>query len=118
MGVDVPAAAECGQVNDGSRLRNNFLERLKPLCRSQPISGLKPRPLKTAAGGSYFVGTTGGVAGATDDAASGAASAAFTAGEILSALASSWLTCQSWKSVRRPLKPGMPVRRMPFVAFQ
>jgi len=44
--------------------------------------------------------------------------ATFTEGGTLSALARSWLTCQSWESVRRPLKLGMPVRRMPFSASQ
>ena len=44
--------------------------------------------------------------------------AAFTAGEILSELASKTLTCHNWVSFRCALNPGMPERRMPFLAFQ
>ena len=45
-------------------------------------------------------------------------SALLTEAGILSALASNWLTCHSWVSVNRPLKPGIPVMRIPFCAFQ
>ena len=48
----------------------------------------------------------------------GLVSAAFTAGEILSALASNTLTCHNCVSFRLALKPGIPVSRMPFAAFQ
>src|SRR6266851_2349971 len=48
----------------------------------------------------------------------GLASTVFTAGEILSAFASSTLTCHNCVSLRCVLKLGMPDRRRPFLAFQ
>src|SRR6267154_990701 len=46
------------------------------------------------------------------------ARAAFTAGEILSAFASNTLTCQICVSLSVSLNAGMPVKRIPFFAFQ
>src|ERR1700682_5545491 len=61
-------------------------------------------------------------AGAGDAAGMAAGGAlvkmAFTAGEILSAFASKTLTCQRCVSFSDPLKPAMPLRRMPFLPFQ
>src|SRR6202011_1318569 len=66
----------------------------------------------------FFAGA-GGDAGCAGCATDGvAARVVFTAGEILSAFANKTLTCQSCVSFRDALKPGMPVRRMPFLAFQ
>ena len=47
-----------------------------------------------------------------------AINAAFTEAGILSEFASNTLTSQICVSVKRPLKPGIPVNRMPFSAFQ
>src|ERR1700724_1258110 len=67
----------------------------------------------------FFEGAAGGDAGCAGCPTDGvAARAAFTAGEILSAFANRTLTCQSCVSFRDALKPGMPVKRMPFLAFQ
>src|SRR5258708_5451894 len=67
-----------------------------------------------------FVGGAAGGDGGWGGCATGgvAARATFTAGEILSAFANKTLACQSCVSFRDALKPGMPVRRMPFLAFQ
>ena len=50
--------------------------------------------------------------------AGGAVSAAFTEAGTLSEFASNTLTSQICVSVKRPLKPGIPVSRIPFSAFQ
>src|SRR6202011_5352787 len=64
-------------------------------------------------------GTTVGFAGITGVADGWVlSSAAFTAGEILSAFFTSTLTCQICGSVSFPLNPGMPVMRMPLSTFQ
>src|SRR5437667_6156189 len=70
--------------------------------------------------GIYLVPGTGvcALGGAAAGVAALVTRATFTEGGTLSALANSWLTCQSCESVRRPLKLGMPVRRMPFSASQ
>src|SRR5205814_161458 len=66
----------------------------------------------------YFFGAVGTAFGLTGAAGGKFVSAVFTAGEILSAFASNTLTCHSCVSFKRPLNPGIPVKRMPFSAFQ
>src|SRR5208282_3472647 len=67
--------------------------------------------------GFIFVGAAT-LAGATVWGADAAFKAVFTESGILSEFARSTLTSQICVSVKRPLKPGMPVNRMPFSAFQ
>jgi hypothetical protein len=63
--------------------------------------------------GALFAGAVSGPLGV-----GAAVNAALTEGGILSEFASKTLTSQICVSVKRPLKLGIPVNRMPFSAFQ
>jgi hypothetical protein len=98
--LDVSGFAECESVDNGAGLRRSraLAAEVEPegVSLARPAISDPRLRLQRAATGffGYLVGTTGVVSEGVVLAAE-LVRAAFTAGEILSALARSWLTCQS-----------------------
>jgi len=78
----------------------------------------KPSTQAGSAGVMIYFFVLAGLCGSIGAGIGGGASCCFTASEILSAFASSRLTCHICVSLRLPLNPGMPVKRIPFATFQ
>jgi hypothetical protein len=98
------------------RVSKNYLKPLGHRCLLFDTTFIATKRTSSEAY-SHFLGGAG--AGATAGGAEGGlARAVLTAGEILSALASKTLTCQICVSFSASLNRGMPVKRIPFFAFQ